>query len=423
MKPAIIVENISKQYRLGHTQSHTLAGLVSGAGRWAKRTLGELAQGKLPQLKTKSTSPTIWALKDVSLTIHPGEIVGIVGRNGNGKSTLLKVLSRITLPTSGKVKIRGQAASLLEVGTGFHPELTGRENVFLNGAIMGMGHRQIKDKLDEIVAFSEVGRFLDTPVKRYSSGMYVRLAFAVAAHLEPDILMVDEVLAVGDGAFQKKCLGKIQSVGGSNRTVLFVSHSLPTVRSICTRVILLDEGRVKMDGPTDEVLAAYNRMLQAPRTIANEGISWRLLHATGAVRVTSLTARDEAGAETWNFKQGQDVRIRLQYETFESVPSLGVFMILTSLQSGEVVTSVKSGLRNQALSIGDTGSVELTLPQVPLRAGEYALTIGLGDESGERRYDFLDNHQNLPWLCITSDDKELTQMGGYFSIPALFSHT
>jgi len=198
-----------------------------------------------------------WALKDVSFEVTPGEVVGIIGRNGAGKSTLLKVLSRITEPTSGRVEINGRVASLLEVGTGFHPDLTGRENVFLNGAILGMSRAEIRKKFDEIVAFAEVEKFLDTPVKRYSSGMYVRLAFAVAAHLEPDILVVDEVLAVGDVEFQKKCLGKMKDVAGQGRTVLFVSHNIGVVKELCSRAILLKAGRILADGSTSQVVGEY----------------------------------------------------------------------------------------------------------------------------------------------------------------------
>ncbi|MFN5862715.1 MAG: ABC transporter ATP-binding protein, partial [Pseudanabaena sp.] len=198
-----------------------------------------------------------WALKDVSFEVKQGDRIGIIGRNGAGKSTLLKILSRITEPTSGKISIKGRVSSLLEVGTGFHPELTGRENIYLNGAILGMDRAEIKRNFDEIVSFAEVEKFLDTPVKHYSSGMYVRLAFAVAAHLEPEILIVDEVLAVGDAQFQKKCLGKMKDVSGEGRTVLFVSHSMPTITSLCSNVILLDKGNLIKRGNASEVIMQY----------------------------------------------------------------------------------------------------------------------------------------------------------------------
>jgi lipopolysaccharide transport system ATP-binding protein len=236
-------------YTLGHRERAT--------------TLGErlLSVIRHPFSEAAATE-TLWALKELSFAIPVGEAVGIIGRNGAGKSTLLKVLSRITPPTTGEVRLRGRVGSLLEVGTGFHPELTGRENIFLNGAVLGMQRREIARRFDEIVAFAEVDRFLDTPVKRYSSGMYVRLAFAVAAHLEPDILIVDEVLAVGDAEFQRKCLGKMGEVAGAGRTVLFVSHALQMISTLTTRVLLLDAGRLVFDGPTAEGLAAYRKLHQ-----------------------------------------------------------------------------------------------------------------------------------------------------------------
>ncbi len=401
---------------LGTHQDNTLAGAL----KRSHKRLNNLVRSALGHANDSATlaPSTLWALRDITLSIGRGEIVGIVGRNGNGKSTLLKILSRITMPTHGRVRLHGSLASLLEVGTGFHPELTGRENIFLNGAILGMSRKQIRQRLDAIVAFSEVDRFLDTPVKRYSSGMYVRLAFAVAAHLEPDILLVDEVLAVGDGAFQKKCLGKMQDVGNSERTVLFVSHTLPAVRSICSRVILLDQGRIAMDGPTDQVLAAYNKLLQAPRKLTNDGISWRLLHSNGFVRVSTLTCLDSSGKEKWSFKQGQDVKLRLEYEVFEAVKSLGLHIVFTSLQSGEVVTTYTAAVTNSPLQKGETGSIDLVFPKIPLRAGEYAFTLALGDAQMDRKFDYLDAHQNLPWLGISSDEDQKARAEGYFSIPA-----
>ncbi len=248
MSPAIIeAHDLSKEYHLGSIGATTLREEASRLWeRWRRRT---------PAVDPRS----LWALRDVSFEVEPGEVVGIIGRNGAGKSTLLKILSRVTEPTSGEATLRGRVASLLEVGTGFHGELTGRENVFLNGAILGMTRREIARKLDEIVEFSGVERFIDTPVKRYSSGMHVRLAFAVAAHLEPEILIVDEVLAVGDASFQKKCLNKMEDVSAQGRAVLFVSHSIPSVTRLCNRVMLLDSGRVMADGPAHEVVATYLR--------------------------------------------------------------------------------------------------------------------------------------------------------------------
>lgn len=269
----ITVENLGKKYRIRHQAERqryvalrdVLAQKFAAPFKFLRRWRSEEGRGgnsrsplsALPSPRTSKTED-FWALKEVSFEVRRGEVVGIIGRNGAGKSTLLKILSRITEPTAGSVRLRGRVASLLEVGTGFHPELTGRENVFLNGAILGMHRAEIKRKFDEIVAFAEVEKFLDTPVKRYSSGMYVRLAFAVAAHLEPEILIVDEVLAVGDAQFQKKCLGKMRSVSTKEgRTVLFVSHNMTAVRSLCNRVILLRAGQLVADAPTNEVLHVY----------------------------------------------------------------------------------------------------------------------------------------------------------------------
>ena len=253
----IQVENLSKRYTINHQTdggyrkfSDALIHAAKAPLRWIN------PQPEIPSLKS---TEDFWALKDVSFEIKQGEVVGIIGRNGAGKSTLLKILSRITEPTSGRITLKGRVASLLEVGTGFHPELTGRENIYLNGAILGMAKSEIKSKFDEIVAFAEIDKFLDTPVKRYSSGMYVRLAFAVAAHLEPEILIVDEVLAVGDAQFQKKCMGKMQDVAvNGGRTVLFVSHQLGMIRSLCTRGFLMASGQVQFAGPTDEVINQYS---------------------------------------------------------------------------------------------------------------------------------------------------------------------
>src|SRR5262245_23924199 len=253
---AIRIEGLSKRYRLGTMR----AAFSYGSLRDAISDVAVVSWKKLSGGATASPSvarPWIWALKDVSFDVAPGEVVGIIGRNGAGKSTLLKILSRVTRPTRGFAEFRGHLASLLEVGTGFHPELTGRDNVYLNGAILGMRRAEIRRKFDDIVDFSGVSAFIDTPVKRYSSGMYVRLAFAVAAHLDPDILVLDEVLAVGDAAFQKQCLGKMQEVGRAGRTVLFVSHNMPAVTRLCERAVLLADGAVVEDGPAEQVVARY----------------------------------------------------------------------------------------------------------------------------------------------------------------------
>ncbi len=263
MKPIISVQGLGKSYTIRHE------------GQTPYKSLREEIF-KLPRrlLQRKGSREEFWALKDVSFDVMPGDRVGIIGRNGAGKSTLLKLLSRITEPTAGRIILRGRVASLLEVGTGFHPELTGRENIFLNGAILGMARSEVRGKFDEIVDFAGVERFLDTPVKRYSSGMYVRLAFAVAAHLEPEILVVDEVLAVGDAEFQKKCLGKMEEFGSNGRTVLFVSHNIAMVKSLCSRALLLQEGAVKNDDKVDVVIVDYLKM-------KDEAFSYRSVRESG----------------------------------------------------------------------------------------------------------------------------------------------
>ena len=299
--------------------------------------LADALSAPIQRLKRRSNGDTIWALKDVNFEVNQGEVVGIVGRNGAGKSTLLKVLSRITEPTHGSVKLYGRVGSLLEVGTGFHPELTGRENIFLNGAILGMARREITRKFEEIVSFAEIERFIETPVKRYSSGMYTRLAFAVAAHLEPEILLVDEVLAVGDASFQKKCLGKMSEIASEGRTVIFVSHNMAAVSQLCTRAMLLADGRIERAGPTPEVVAAYfkagsegggekvwNDHARAP---GNDTIRLRAVRTICKGAVTSEIDIDrELSVEVdfWNYQPGRRnlcVSINLQNATGVTVLS------------------------------------------------------------------------------------------------------
>jgi lipopolysaccharide transport system ATP-binding protein len=288
---AIRVEGLGKRYRVGESRPRyqTLRDSIRDAALAPFRGVRSLLRGECG-----GTAQTFWALKDVDFEVARGEVIGIIGRNGAGKSTLLKILSRITEPTEGGADVYGRVGSLLEVGTGFHPELTGRENVFLNGAILGMKRAEIARKFDEIVAFAEVEQFIDTPVKHYSSGMYLRLAFAVAAHLEPEILIVDEVLAVGDGAFQKKCIGKIGAVAGEGRTVLFVSHDMTNISVLCDSVLLLEGGRVKMRGEPAEVIGAYMRQ-GGP---AQSAVSWNLDDAPGdgAARIVGVSV-GEAGVE------------------------------------------------------------------------------------------------------------------------------
>ncbi|QDV75122.1 polysaccharide ABC transporter ATP-binding protein [Botrimarina mediterranea] len=271
-QPIISVENLSKGYRIGAKEeaADTIVGALTKSIRAPLRNLRRLHEATSIR-DGDERDDILWALKDVSFEVHEGEVVGVIGRNGAGKSTLLKILSRITEPTGGRAVIRGRVSSLLEVGTGFHPELTGRENIYMNGTILGMTKREIDRKFDEIIDFSGVEKFLDTPTKRYSSGMQVRLAFAVAAHLEPEILIIDEVLAVGDAEFQKKCLGKMKDVADGGRTVLFVSHNLAAVKSLCTRGLLIQSGKCKFAGDTSEALAAYANISPASSNAGERG--------------------------------------------------------------------------------------------------------------------------------------------------------
>ena len=310
MPCAIKVENLSKKYLLSHQKRERYV------------ALRDVIASKVKQLSRPRPDyapvEEFWALKDVSFEVRQGDRIGIIGRNGAGKSTLLKILSRITEPSSGAVKIRGRVASLLEVGTGFHPELTGRENIFLNGAILGMSNAEIRRKFDEIVDFAEVEQFLDTPVKRYSSGMYVRLAFAVAAHMEPEILVVDEVLAVGDAAFQKKCLHKMKDVSGSGRTVLFVSHNMAAISQLCGKGILLDKGRIQSIGDVGAVVSDY----MSNNAAKSDSVDLRAhtqRSGTGEARLEWAKICDTSGSPRREFSMGEDFTVAFQLKTKESL--------------------------------------------------------------------------------------------------------
>lgn len=307
MKPIIRATRIAKQYKIGsHQNSYNTL----------RDTLAGMVRAPLKRLKANQDAETIMALQDVSFEVASGEVLGIIGRNGAGKSTLLKVLARITEPSSGRIDLFGRVASLLEVGTGFHPELTGRENTYLNGAIMGMTRNEIQRKFDEIVAFSEVESFIDTPVKHYSSGMYLRLAFAVAAHLDPDILLVDEVLAVGDARFQRKCLDKMEDVKQAGRTVVFVSHNMPAVTRLCPRTILLEDGAIAFDGPSHEAVGLY----LGAGTRTNAGREWKdLRDAPGneIVRLRGIRVRTEDGQICESIDIRTTVGIEMEFEVIQ----------------------------------------------------------------------------------------------------------
>ncbi|MBK8161652.1 MAG: ABC transporter ATP-binding protein [Gammaproteobacteria bacterium] len=324
--PAIRVDGLSKIYRIG-VRDLEADNLVTAVSRFIRNPItnykkyrslynfDDVLSGDKGNNQTDS-SDILWALKDVSFKVEQGELVGIIGRNGAGKSTLLKILSRITPPTKGTATIQGRVSSLLEVGTGFHPELTGRDNVYLNGTILGMRKHEVDSKFDEIVEFSGVEKFLDTPVKRYSSGMRVRLAFAVAAHLEPEILIIDEVLAVGDSEFQKKCMGKMQEVGRQGRTVLFVSHSMPSVTRMCSRVIMLDQGGVRLDGTPHEVVRSY--LKGDADNIANREWSDDQIAPRGdIVRLRAVRLRDEQDKISEAFDIRYPIGVEVEYEVIQ----------------------------------------------------------------------------------------------------------
>jgi len=337
--------------------------------------MGQVTGTGLSAEQGEHEAKTFWALKDVSFDIQPGEIVGVIGRNGAGKSTLLKILSRITEPSDGEAEINGRVGSLLEVGTGFHPELTGRENIYMNGTILGMKTAEIDRKFDEIVAFSEIEQFLDTPVKRYSSGMFVRLAFAVAAHLEPEILIVDEVLAVGDAQFQRKCLGKMSDVSREGRTVLFVSHNMAAVQGLTNRTIVLNEGKISYDGDTPGGISCYVKLAGAAKAVNLGDRSDR--RGTGELRFTKITFHDAEGRPMERLISGQDALIRLHYESHRKWESSSVLVSFNIRNPyGQLLTNLHSqDTGDSSMVISSKGYFECRWPDLNLRAGDYDCNI------------------------------------------------
>ncbi|MFV9504987.1 MAG: ABC transporter ATP-binding protein [Oscillochloridaceae bacterium umkhey_bin13] len=375
MPTVISVENLSKTYRLGEISTGTF---FRDFERWFARVRGKPdPYAKIGQVdQGNREGEDLMALRDVSFTVAQGEVLGIIGRNGAGKSTLLKILSRVTAPSSGQIKVRGRIASLLEVGTGFHPELTGRENIYLNGAILGMTREEVRRKFDEIVDFAGVEKFIDTPVKRYSSGMYVRLAFAVAAHLEPEILIVDEVLAVGDAGFQKKCLGKMGEVAQGGRTVLFVSHQMDMVRALCTRCLLLRHGSIASQGTTETVIQSYINQLDAVTGVAEfscppdehlpmQVLSGRILGREGQTHTL--------------FDVFDPITIELTYVVRR--PIMGGVVLFRLMRNDTVLfTSFDTDTNTQGLEIRQPGeyTTHITLPCPFLKPGVYTLSLGTG---------------------------------------------
>jgi lipopolysaccharide transport system ATP-binding protein len=380
MPHSVIVENLSKCYRLGESH-HTM--------------LREAVVGALNKLLHRRTGPPQesnlkWALDGVSLEVERGEVVGIIGRNGAGKSTLLKILSRITYPTSGRVQVNGHVGSLLEVGTGFHDELTGRENIYMNGSILGMKKREIEATMDQIIAFADIGEFLDTPIKRYSSGMRMRLGFAVAAHLSTDVLFVDEVLAVGDAGFQKKCLGAMRELGGGGRTILFVSHNMTAVENLCKRTIWIAGGRVKLDGDSRDVIRAYLNSYDAGAGQAFDLAGVRERGGTGDVRFVKMEFLNEFDGEEAPIRSGGPLRVRLHYECRRDVPNL-YFGLRIYSNLGVMISDIHTWATNQAVLLAPigTGSIEVEVDFLNLLPGTYY--VGLWAATSGTWHDVLDS--------------------------------
>lgn len=378
----LLVEEVSKLYRiqLEEERSQDLTVRLGRALLAPVRNLGQLRS--LDRFANESDASVLWALREISFAVEPGEVIGVIGRNGAGKSTLLKILSRITRPTKGRVTIRGRLSSLLEVGTGFHPELTGRENIFLNGAIIGMRTAEIRRKMDAIVDFSGVERFLDTPIKRYSSGMKVRLAFAVAAHLEPDILIIDEVLAVGDTEFQQKCLGAMASIGRSGRTVLFVSHNLAAVQSLCRRGIVLERGTMRFDGPVGDALESYLATLGRGAAAA-DGDALAGAESNGLI-LRQLDIRGEDGRPDGDLvRSGCPFTIAAEITGAVTAPS-PILNVVLSGAFGERLLLLSSRLAGLTLQpFTRRLRFHVHVPQLMIMPGSYRLDLTLYTSSGE----------------------------------------
>jgi lipopolysaccharide transport system ATP-binding protein len=405
---AIQAEHVGKRYFLGETSG--------------RNYLGQAIKSIMPSAKIGNFQE-FWAVRDVNFTINKGEAVGVIGRNGAGKSTLLKMLSRVSAPTEGRIRVRGRVGTLLEVGTGFHPELTGRDNIFLSGTILGMGYREVARKFDEIVAFSEIEKFIDTPVKRYSSGMYVRLAFAVASFLEPEILIVDEVLAVGDASFQRKSLGRLNEVSERDgRTVLFVSHNLSAIRTFCKRVLVLEKGQLVFDGPAQEGIEHYFGATSTKIDVHGVGMRDRLNRANGAVRFVDVSAQDAQGKEKWKFKQGEDIHMRFGYHVVSSVPNMTFIIEFRAAMDDQLISTIREVITDLPLETNSRGVIELILPRTMLRPNELSIRANLFRTDHAIGYDIIDINVGLPYLVIASDSEEKYTRLGLVSLDYRLNH-
>ena len=394
----IEIENLSKQYRLGVISSGTLVRDISSMySRYFNKEDPNALIIESGKAKP-STDSKIWALKNINMDVASGEILGIIGKNGAGKSTLLKILARITTPTLGIAKIRGRLASLLEVGTGFHPELTGRENIFLNGAILGMKTAEIKDNLDSIITFSEINAFIDTPVKRYSSGMKVRLAFSVAAHLEAEILLIDEVLAVGDASFQDKCLNKMDSISQTGRTILFVSHQLHWINELCSRCISISDGQISMDGKPRDVIEKY---LDNQEKKSQKGI----IHLTnvnsdfntGAVEISSIGLRGENGKLKNEFFFKENITVKLEIKIKKNLKNCSVYVMIGDLRGKKILYSESGSIGSFRGKIKLGKHQSTTQTRSKMLPGIFSIYVGVGKDNG----------QTLEWLERVLDFKVL----------------
>ena len=396
---AISIENVSKRFTIDHQRGKgdALRHVLEGAMRAPLAWLRSSRQRKLQHVD-------FWALKDVSVEIMKGEVVGIIGRNGAGKSTLLKILSRITPPTEGRIRIKGRTASLLEVGTGFHQELTGRENIFLNGAILGMTRAEIIRRFNEIVEFSGVEEFLDTPVKRYSSGMFVRLAFAVAAHLDPEILIVDEVLAVGDAVFQKKCLGKMGSFAQSGRTVLFVSHNMEAIRNLCQRCLWMNDGRLHKDGSAEDIVEDYFNSVASTQSFSCTNQEYELT-------VQKVELKNDRGEETSQFRPGEDLTVEISYDAHKRIekPIIAVGVLGVN---GSCFTSNMLLDGHRPDFIHGVGKIACTFRSIPLLPQNYTVKMIIRSENVS---DVIVNYQEVAGFSVVGDLAEYGYKGEYLT--------
>lgn len=407
-QPLIAIDHVSKKFKL-HTES--------------QRSIQESVI-RLFQRKQRNGADTFWALNDVSLTVEPGDCIGLIGPNGSGKSTLLKLITGIIEPTSGSAEVRGRMSSLLELGAGFHPDLTGRENIFLNASIYGLSGKQIRERLEPIIEFSELGEFIDMPVKHYSSGMYVRLGFAVAMHTDPDILLVDEVLAVGDSHFQNKCFDAVINFQRRGGTLLFVSHSLDMIQTLCNRAIWMEKGVVQADGkPIDVIMEYRNRVAEvenaatAGANTGAESIPEERRWGTGDVEIVTVELTDQSGELRSVFYTGDRLSVRMKYVARQRVenPSFGIAIYD---QSGAHVTGPNTQTFGLEIpSIEGTGTVTYSIPSLPLLDGAYLLTVAATDHTGAVIYDFHDRH--YPFRVSPGSTQEiygLVTMGGEWEL-------